>query len=202
MCDLKRRKLVCVGIMTFVIPRIFFSLAFGAGSEANRINIHDVFIQSGWIGDGEEYNKYISFSSFNVDNPHSAPLCIKISYQFGPSKWAGIYWQNEPNNWGDEPGNDYSRKSLRKLTFWARGEAGGEVVEFKSGGINISGKRYKDSYVASTGSQKLTKEWKQYEIDLSQADLSSVIGGFCWIARAEDNTGKEIIFYLDDIYFE
>jgi hypothetical protein len=199
----RMNAIVCAGIMMCMIPLAYPSMAFGQATAAKGINIQDAFIYTGWMGDGEDFDRFIiSFSAFNVENCHSSPTCIAISYVFGSQKWAGIYWQNKPNNWGDEPGNDYSGRGFKKITFWARGQTGNEVVEFKAGGINEAGKKYRDSFSATIGRQKLTTEWKKYEIDLSQADLRSVIGGFCWIALAEYNSAKEITFYLDDIYFE
>jgi len=117
-------------------------------------------------------------------------------------RWAGIYWQSEPDNWGDKPGNDYSGKGLSKVTFWARGETGTEIVEFKSGGIDNRAKKYRDSFGATIGRVALSKEWRQYRIDLSNANLSNVIGGFCWVAGADYNSDKRITFYLDDIFLE
>jgi hypothetical protein len=95
------------------------------------------------------------------------------------------------------PGYNYSKNGLSKVVFWAKGEHGGEILEFKAGGINNPGKKYRDSFLASTGRLPLTKEWKRYIIDLSNADLSSVIGGFAWIASADYNHGKQITFFLD-----
>jgi len=43
---------------------------------------------------------------------------------------------------------------------------------------------------------------KKYEIDLEGSDLSSVIGGFCWVASKDFNSHPTIVFYFDDIYFE
>ena len=54
-----------------------------------------------------------------------------FTYTFGKKKWGGVYWQNKPDNWGHRPGNDYSGEGFTKITFWARGEKGNEVVEFK-----------------------------------------------------------------------
>lgn len=171
-------------------------------SQTLNVNIQNLFTPSGWIGDGEYGREYISFSGANTDRPHSPPRSIKISYKFGPKSWGGIYWQNQPDNWGDRPGNNYADSRFSKITFWARGETGGEVVEFKSGGIDSSVKKYRDSYVATIGRVSLSREWKQYQIPLFGADLSSVIGAFCWVASADYNNSKSIMFYLDDIVLE
>lgn len=167
-----------------------------------RINIESVFTPSGWMGDGEYARRYISLSANSPENPHTRSTYIRIAYMFGPARWGGIYWQNQPDNWGDRPGNNYSGRGLRKLTFWARGERGGEIVEFKAGGINSPGKRYRDSFAATIGRQALSREWKHYEIDLSNADLSSTIGGFCWVASSDLNADKEITFFLSGIFLE
>jgi hypothetical protein len=75
-------------------------------------------------------------------------------------------------------------------------------VEFKAGGIENSSKKYHDSFEVTLGRVTLTREWKQYQIDLSGADLSSVIGGFCWVASADYNSGAKMTFFLDDILLE
>jgi len=55
--------------------------------------------------------------------------------------------------------------------------------------------------------KKLTDQWQCFEIGLSDANLSYVIGGFAWVADWGDNeisedNPKRIVFYLDDIRFE
>ena len=167
-----------------------------------KIDIQNFFIPSGYMGDGEYGTKYIKFEGSCEMNPHSAPMCVKIKYTFGPQRWAGIYWQNKPDNWGDKKGNNYSKKNISKISFWAKGETGDEVVEFKSGGISNSSKKYKDSYEETTGRLTLTKEWQKYEIDLEGVDLSSVIGAFCWVASKDFSNQPSVVFYIDDIYFE
>ncbi|MGD2087153.1 MAG: hypothetical protein PVH61_13300 [Candidatus Aminicenantes bacterium] len=160
------------------------------------------FTASGYMGDGQEYGeRSIQLHLASQENPHSAPICIRITYVPMTVGWGGVYWQNQADNWGDLPGNNFQKKGYKKLTFWARGENGREVVEFKTGGINAPGKPYRDSFEASTGNVVLDTTWKQYTIDLEEQDLSSVIGGFCWVAsRAANPNG--LTFYLDDIYYE
>jgi len=159
------------------------------------------FYASGWMGDGKSGTKYVQLIEACKTNPHSPPYCIKITYTPGPKKWAGIYWQNKPDNWGDKPGENFSKSGYKKLTFRARGENGSEVVEFKAGDIDAPGKKFKDSFKVSTGKIILEKEWKQYTLNLEGKDLSSVIGGFCWVASYTSNPDG-LTFYLDDIYYE
>ena len=196
-------KSICSIMSTILIFLLF------AGNEAycqqdkmKQINIQSIFTPSGWMGDGEYGRKYIEFSGADETNPHSPPTSIRISYKFGPVRWGGIYWQNKPDNWGDKPGHNYSGKGFSKITFWARGKKGNEVVEFKTGDIDNSSKKYRDSYGVTFGRVRLSNIWRQYQIDLANADLSSVIGGFCWVASADYNHSRKITFFIDDIILE
>ena len=190
-----------LAVFAFVI---LFNNAFAQEKSGvkPKLDIQNMFTASGWMGDGEYGRKYIEFEAAFETSPKSQPTCIKIQYTFGPRKWAGIYWQNKPDNWGAKRGNSYSKKGFSKVTFWAKGETGKEVVAFKAGGISDSKLPYHDSFEETVGRVALSKEWKQYSIDLVSADLSSVIGGFCWVASSDYNNQKTIIFYIDDIYFE
>jgi Caspase domain len=172
--------------------------------ESRRVNISSIFIPSGWMGDGAvEGNTFITYDGNDKTAPHARKKSVKINYRFGPKDWAGIYWQNTEKNWGDKPGNNYSGQGYSKITFWARGETGREVIDFKAGGINADDQPYRDSFSRSFEGVHLTKEWKQHSIDLSGADLSSVIGGFCWVAKGSSHPDDDsITFYLEDITLE
>jgi hypothetical protein len=153
------------------------------------------FAPSGWMGDVSDLNLSGSYQ----DNPRIGSSCLKINYAAkGSEGWAGIYWQNPANNWGKRKGG-YDLRGAEALTFWARGEKGGErITEFKMGGI--SGK-FPDSDVAYIKSIKLTKEWRQYFISLARKDLRYINGGFCFtIIRRENPAGAT--FYLDEIRYE
>ena len=128
--------------------------------------------------------------------------CVRIYYKSRwPSKgWVGIYWQDPANNWGDVPGKaGYDLHGAQKLSFWARGENGGERVhEFRIGGIFG---QYPDSDVATLDNVRLTREWKKYSIDLRKKDLRHIIGGFGFIVLKAENSGGMTV-YLDDILYE
>ncbi|MBU4342404.1 MAG: hypothetical protein KKG01_03640 [Candidatus Omnitrophica bacterium] len=155
------------------------------------------YILSGYMGDYSD----IAVDPSSFDNPHSGTTSIKTVYSNKVSqgaRWAGVYWQNPANNWGDRQGG-YDLTGAAKLSFWARGENGGErIEEFKIGGITGA---YADSDVAGIGPVLLTKEWKQYEIDLRGKDLSYISGGFCWATNLDVNPDGAT-FYLDDIRYE
>jgi hypothetical protein len=155
------------------------------------------YIPSGWMGD---YGA-IRVKSAWKENPHSGQTSMRWTYSGEPTQgagWAGVFWQNPANNWGKVKGG-YDLSGATKLTFWARGEKGGEIVEFKIGGIMGD---YSDTTEVSTGPVSLTKEWKQYVIDLKGEDLSYISGGFCWVVSQVDVPEGGITFYLDDIVYE
>jgi hypothetical protein len=89
----------------------------------------------------------------------------------------------------------------KKLVFWARGEKGGETIDkFFTGGI--SGQTEEgDSDEASVSPVSLTKEWKEYTIDLTGLDLSHIIGGFGFAANADANPNG-VVMYVDEIRYE
>jgi len=150
------------------------------------------YIPSGWMGD----TNGIRFDDGCTDKPYAGKTCIKITYTPGSKGWAGIYWQDPENNWGDKTGG-FNLSKAQKLTFWARGDKGGEISEFKMGGIE--GKCRDSVYpVVSTGEKTLNAEWKPYNIPLAGLDLSHVIGGFCWVSN--DPSGCTV--YLDEIRYE
>lgn len=162
-------------------------------------NVSEYFYPTGHMGDYGD----ISISEYCEDNPYSGPTCIEIIYTAEGSqgaRWAGIYWQYPPNNWGTGPGWEDTFAGATKLTFWARGKNGGERAEFKMGGITG---RYSDSVrpAVSTGVVTLSKDWQQYTIDLTNKDLGHVIGGFCWVTNIPQNPDGCTI-YLDDIRYE
>ena len=143
----------------------------------------------------------INYEAHERTNPHSSDECIKIVYSANGNmgnRWAGIYWQYPENNWGNLP-DGVDLTGCTRLTFWARGQKGGERAEFKVGGITG---QYPDSLsLRSTDVVRLSNEWQEYSIDLTGADLSHVIGGFCWVTNADLNPSGCTI-YLDDIYYE
>ena len=160
---------------------------------------HTHYVLSGLMPTGN----CVRVNTFWSDNCQAGTRCIQISYDSVCSVtnqgWAGAYWLARANDWGDlKPG--FNLTGAHSLVFWARGDQGGEVIDaFKVGGI--SGHKYSDTDTANIGPVTLTKEWKQYTIDLTGKNLSNIVGGFAWAANAKANP-KAIKFYVDNIYFE
>lgn len=112
-------------VLRFGILSWLFSIggAIADDADGRAVDIQEGFTPSGWIGDGEYARKYIEFSGADTTSPHFPPTFIKVTYTFGRLHWAGIYWQNQPDNWGDRPGINLSGKKVAKLSFWARGKS-------------------------------------------------------------------------------
>ncbi len=167
---------------------------------ADSGSLDNHFTASGWMPATAARDLQLNTSWQNY--AFSGDTCIRVEYHnVSGTRWSGIYWQVPPNNWGTIPDAGFDLQGANKLSFWARGDKGGELItEFKMGGL-ASGE-YFDSDSASIGQVMLTKEWKKYEIDLRGRDLSYVIGGFCWATSIDVNNPEGIVFYLDEIKYE
>ena len=174
----------------------------GSGKSFEPFYVYEDFMSpnnhyapSGWMGDVANLELDQSYSQ----ESHDGKSCIKMRYNAeGLKQWAGIYWQHPVNNWGDKKGG-YNLTGATKLTFWAKGLNGYEVIsEVKIGGISGA---FSDSDVAWLKKIKLTGSWKKYTIDLSNSDLSSISGGFCIVFSKKDNP-KGCTVLLDDIRYE
>lgn len=150
------------------------------------------FAPSGWMGN----NEALEYDECCKQTPHSAPSCIRAMYS-APKGWAGIVWQHPANNWGEEEGG-IDLTGARQLSFWAKGEKGGEKVSFK---IGVIGRKaaYWDSGSASLENVRLTREWKQYVIPLKGKNLSRIITGFSF---STEGRSDPVVFFLDDIVYE
>jgi hypothetical protein len=137
----------------------------------------------------------IKIDDRSADDPHSGKTCLKATYS-APKNWGGVVWQNPPNDWGTKPGG-WNLTGAKALSFWARGAHGGEVVSFEFGLLGKD-KLYPDSASGKLDNVKLTKDWKQYSIDLKGKNLSRIKTGFAWIVAG---TGHPVTFYLDDIRY-
>ena len=159
------------------------------GADVNK------FVPEGFMGD---------ISDIKIDENYKLdakrPSVIQITYKpSGDQQWGGIYWWFPGTAWGDKDGG-FDISCAGKLTFWARGENGGENAEFKVGGLEGT---YSDSLqpALSNGPIRLTDKWVQYSIDLTGQDLSHSMSGFVWVTNKQFNPNGAVI-YLDDIRFE
>ncbi len=151
-----------------------------------------VFVPSGWMGNAAA----ITLDEGWTKAPHAGATCIKVT--FGPSEtWGGVVWQSPAEDWGDKPGG-VNLSGAKKLTFWAKGDFGGETISVKFG-ILGKDKKFFDTATGELPEFALTSLWKKYEIPVEGKDLSRIKTGFLWtVASAR----KKLTFYFDDIRFE
>ncbi len=180
-----------------------FYVYFDKESRANH------FAPTGLMGDVGDINITEDWHG----NPKSGDTCIRVEYlargseptcdYSGPCKWAGVYWQEPPGNWGkanqeEWKNGGYNLKGYKTLKFWARAERPA-TIEFKVGGIVGL---YGDSLrPARSLTAPLSVQWTEFSIDLEEADLTHIIGGFAWVASKKLNPNGAT-FYLDEIRFE
>lgn len=129
---------------------------------------------------------------------HSGATSIRCVFtDSAGANYGGFYFQNgtlttgqtapQPNC-GTVSQAGINLSGATALTFWARGESGGERIEFFVGGVGrnpVSGAP-EAPYPDSTSRRPvfgtvtmLTTSWQKYTIDLNGLDLSYVQGGLC-----------------------
>jgi exo-beta-1,3-glucanase (GH17 family) len=167
------------------------------------------FAPTGYMGDIGDIHIDVTFAG----NSHSGSTSIQVIYDAkgkGPNvcphfllscQWAGVYWQDPPNNWGKDQfwaKSGFDLSGYSRLRFWARADPPCTIT-FEVGGISGA---YGDSIAfPRSRDAQLTTNWQAYEIDLSGADLTHIIGGFAWVTNWDTNPNGAT-FYLDDIRFE
>ena len=153
-------------------------------------------------------------------SPRSGVTAIEAKFnstQFGTGDegWGGWYFLNgvlagsevSPGvNWGEHANAGVDLRGARRLTFWARGANGGERVEFFAFGVGNTKAPWMpcpdSAKKVSLGYVKLSSDWRKFTIDVSKANLRYVLGGFGWVTSVQENDGRDITFYLDDIQYD
>ncbi|MEE8153764.1 MAG: hypothetical protein V3T53_02260 [Phycisphaerales bacterium] len=174
----------------------------------------------------------VTIDPTSTENPHSGVTSVKCTFQnVTETNWGGWYFMNgilegaqtaPKPNWGDhccacatceeciECNAGIDLTGATTLSFWARGQQGGEKIEFFLGGVGRdpeSGKKLAPCPDSSPRHPKLatvfelTAQWQKITIDVSALDLSYVLGGFAWVANALNNPNGAV-FYLDDIQYD
>ncbi|HYP25855.1 MAG TPA: hypothetical protein VE262_03970 [Blastocatellia bacterium] len=180
---------------------------------------------------GEGGNHFVALAKFgddpraididlcSTDNPHAGLTSIKNTFHnTSGQNFGGWFFLNgilagdarQPGlNFGDTPNAGVDLRGATELSFWARGQEGGEKVEFFMGGI---GRNPEDGspnapFPDSTARTPppgvlftLTKTWTRFTIDLSASDLSYVLNGFGWACSAANNL-PGAVFWVDDIQY-
>ena len=143
---------------------------------------------TGFLGDAAN----LKIDLHCTDRPAHGKTCLRVTY--AGSDWAGLMWQDPPNDWCNAAGG-YNVTGARRLTFRARGAKGGERINFQVGGGRGA---FPDSALAKLENVRLTRNWKRYAIDLKGLNLTCIKTGFCFSFGGQG----ALAFDLDDIQFE
>ena len=150
------------------------------------------------------------------ENPAAGRTCIRCSQRVRMRDWGGWMFLNgwlpegetvPQLNDGSMEGQGLDLTGTYSLTFMARGETGGERVEFFTCGFGRD--NWGNAVVAwpdsakknSKGYIRLTKEWQEYTIDLQGQNLSSIACGFGFVMSPDESGTGTHVFYLDEIRF-
>jgi len=166
-----------------------------------------------------DQNAAVSMAGSWTDHPHSGATAIRAEFRNVPGpNFGGFYLLNgvlppgaqaPQANFGTIPSSGFDLTGATALTFWARGQQGGEKIEFFMGGVGrdplsgqpLPGVPYPDSAGVVKATFVLTVDWRQYRLDLAGKDLRYVLGGFGWDASDASNPSGAV-FFLDDIQYE
>lgn len=161
-------------------------------SDASR------FVPSLWMGDTDKVDVFAcDRSAF-----HEGEMAIRAAFSpDGAQGWAGVAWQAPASDAAAPAGRDLG--TFDRLSFWVKGERGGEVVEFQVGGAGAADDPRRDTLrpARSSGPLVLSPDWQPVSIEIGAADRRRVTTGFAWFASRCQNA-RPIAFFLDDIRFE
>jgi len=192
----KIRMVYVVDLNVKPVKRAFEHLEESMDKFHNTFDVYTDFVSGGNHGAPSGWMGYIDILKVDPkwnSNCYNGLTCFKNIWETTSPAWVGIRWLQPENNWGTIPYAGYDMRGATKITFHARGEVGGEPVTFMAGGVPGE---YADSIQpAASINVILTKDWKEYTIDLSDKDLSYVISPFGWLVR------NDPIFYIDDVKY-
>lgn len=165
---------------------------------------HNHYTASGKMGDTGDIEVNPAF-----EIPETGETCVEVTYRregqgpcecnYGPPcDWAGIYWLEPANNWGQDAAladAGFDLSGYETLQFRVKADKDC-TAEFKIGGI---AEPYGDSLTYPISEVVgLTTAWQQVSLKL-RGDLSHIIGGFCVVFKKAQVPAGGCRVYLDDI---
>ncbi len=171
------------------------------------LTVSAFYAASGYMGDGMVATSIVADHTCPTRAPGNIGDCFKFVYTpqaVSTYGWGGVYWQSPANNWGTSVGTRIATGAT-KVSFYAAGAKGGEMISFFVGGI--TGSMFQDPNKVATIPETvtLTTTMTAYSIDLTGYTYDAIIGGFGWsaAATAAGDAGTfdptPITFYVDGI---
>lgn len=180
---------------------------YGAGT--NHYNVKALI-----AGDGQQ--GLVHDMDEDAENAYSGSSAIHCTVDVQGDSWGGwlfTYGYHGADagpynlNWGEYEDCGFNLTGATELTFVARGDVGGERVEFFTAGLGwnpdtgrATEKYHDSSPKISLGAVTLSDEYTLYSIPLSRADLSYISCGFGFVVSGNYNS-ENVGFLLDDIAF-
>ena len=166
---------------------------------------------------GINYDLVMDMDENWQEDPYAGSSCIRCEQLTREGDWGGWLFLNGylpkgesvPHlNDGSMDGQGLDLSGADALCFYAKGENGGEIVEFFTCGFGYDGTtntqtaQFPDSSTKqSLGWVELTDEWLEYTIPLEGADLSYIVCGFGYVLNDVMDGNADNVFYLDEIRF-
>ncbi len=153
-------------------------------------------------GDAKQGNDYLNIDDQFVDTERSCEFCLRIEYTPGAQGVAGVAFKAD---------NTVDLSGAKRVTFLAMGENGGEELKFVAAGKTLDTKAGNQAkgdkvfnnlkFAATTKKFTLLKDWRKYQIDLSNADLKDITHLFGFEVAKGKSVGKSV-FYLQNVVFD
>jgi hypothetical protein len=191
-----RRYMMKIGLIALLTVCL---MATVSASNGNVVVYDEIPIKYPWSeAMGEFSGESLKVDAFSQETPQNGLFCTKISYDGQKENWASTFLQaTGDSRSGEGIGLDLS--GAKVLTFYARGSSGNELVRFGYGYDTPSSSGSTDSSYHNQV-ERLTREWKKFEIPLQGKDLSHINGLFNVKLEKKDNPENTVI-YLDNIAY-
>ena len=191
---------VIAGSLILALPLSGIDLSIAQTAEAGKLpmEVRDVFKLENKMGDAKRGSAYIKIEQDFVDPDNHCEFCLRVEYVPGPDGKAGFAYAIDKS---------LDIKDAKRLTFFVKGEKGGEKVRFKAAGKDIEsyqlgkGLVKSEKFAAKTSDITLGTNWKKYEIDLNKADMTKITQAFGFDFDRPSN-GKPMVFYLKGVIID
>lgn len=188
---------VIAGSLLLAFPLSGVDLSIAQTAEAGKLpmEVRDVFKLENKMGDAMRGSAYLKIEQDFVDPDNHCEFCLRVEYIPGPDGKAGLAYGID---------NSLDIKDAKRLTFFVKGEKGGEKVRFNAAGKDFEsyqlgkGLVKSQKFAAKTSDISLGNDWKKYEIDLTKADMTKITEAFGFDFDRPSN-GKPMVFYLKGV---
>jgi hypothetical protein len=176
-----------------------FSSIGTAEAAALPMDVKEIFTSVERNGDAKDNPSRIKIDTEFIDPDEHCEFCYRIEIEPGAVGKLGAALKASKL---------YNLESAERVYLFARGQVGGEELQFDAAGKyvdgQVNGKAAKLMKFGYTSEKiKLKKDWQRYEMDLSNADLKDVSHGFGFdVATNLKSSNKPIVFYLKAITFD